>query len=187
MQNEENLQVTKSKEIIIGSKNPVKINATRNAFETVYGAEKFIYKGHNVSSGVPDQPMGDQETLLGAQNRVKELKKIYKSADYYVGIEGGLLDEKEMEVFAWMYVESADGLVGKARTATFFLPPAVQGLVRQGYELGHADDIVFNKDNSKQKGGSVGILTHGVLNRQTYYEQALVLALIPFVNKNLFT
>ena len=186
MENGENLQATKVKEIIIGSKNPVKINATCNAFETVFNTEKFSCIGADVYSGVPDQPFGDEETLLGAQNRVKEIRKLYNNADFFVGIEGGLLDNKDMEVFAWMYVESASGLSGKARTATFFLPKAVQELVRQGYELGHADDIVFDKKNSKQQGGSVGILTHGILDRQSYYEQALILALIPFINKSLF-
>ena len=73
----------------------------------------------------------------------------------------------------------------KSRTATFILPNEVAQLVRQGVELGHADDIVFNRDNSKQANGSVGILTANALTRTTYYEQAVMLALIPFKNTNL--
>jgi len=53
-------------------------------------------------------------------------------------------------------------------------------------ELGQADDEVFYEDNSKQKGGSVGILTKGKLNRTEYYQQAVLLALIPFLQKNLY-
>ena len=59
-------------------------------------------------------------------------------------------------------------------------------LVKEGMELGKADDLVFNKDNSKQQGGSVGILTQGVVDRNEYYRQAIILALIPFLNENLF-
>jgi non-canonical (house-cleaning) NTP pyrophosphatase len=53
-------------------------------------------------------------------------------------------------------------------------------------ELGHADDLVFKAQNSKQQGGSVGLLTHGLVTRETYYEQALLLALIPFLNEELY-
>jgi non-canonical (house-cleaning) NTP pyrophosphatase len=53
-------------------------------------------------------------------------------------------------------------------------------------ELGHADDLVFQAQNSKQKGGSVGLLTHGLLTREGYYQQAMVLALIPFLNESLY-
>ena len=47
-------------------------------------------------------------------------------------------------------LSKADFLAGKSRTATFFLPEEVAELVRQGQELGSADDIVFNVSNSKQ-------------------------------------
>ena len=44
-------------------------------------------------------------------------------------------------------------------TCSFDLPPAVAALVRQGMELGHANDHVFSLHNSKQSGGAVGSLT----------------------------
>ena len=37
----------------------------------------------------------------------------------------------------------------------------------------------------KKKDGAVGILTKGLITRKSYYEEAVVLALIPFVNKDL--
>jgi non-canonical (house-cleaning) NTP pyrophosphatase len=64
----------------------------------------------------------------------------------------------------------------------FYLPDEVAALVRGGMELGHADDVVFGRSNSKQEDGSVGLLTGGVINRETYYAHAVVLALIPFRN-----
>jgi non-canonical (house-cleaning) NTP pyrophosphatase len=53
-------------------------------------------------------------------------------------------------------------------------------------ELGHADDLVFQAQNSKQQGGSVGLLTQGLITREAYYQQAMVLALIPFLNESLY-
>ncbi|EED93722.1 predicted protein, partial [Thalassiosira pseudonana CCMP1335] len=45
---------------------------------------------------------------------------------------------------------------GYAKTASFLLPPAISELVlEQGMELGHADDIVFDRVNSKHGSGTV--------------------------------
>jgi non-canonical (house-cleaning) NTP pyrophosphatase len=75
---------------------------------------------------------------------------------------------------------------GSGRTASFLLPEAVASLVRQGKELGEADDLVFERSNSKQENGAVGILTGDVIDRAALYEPAVVLALIPFKNPDLY-
>jgi non-canonical (house-cleaning) NTP pyrophosphatase len=62
----------------------------------------------------------------------------------------------------------------------------ISDLIKQGYELGEADDIVFNRSNSKQKNGAVGILTDNLINRTDYYTHAIILALIPFTNSKLY-
>ena len=90
-----------------------------------------------------------------------------------------------MTAFAWIVVRSKRG-VGKSRTGTFVLPPAVAQLIRQGRELGEADDIVFNRANSKQDNGAVGILTGDVIDRTQLYEQAIILALAPFKNEAVY-
>jgi non-canonical (house-cleaning) NTP pyrophosphatase len=75
--------------------------------------------------------------------------------------------------------------MGKSRTGAFYLPEEIARLVRDGMELGHADDVVFGRSNSKQQDGSIGLLTGGVIDRTLYYEHAVVLALIPFLNPQL--
>ena len=69
---------------------------------------------------------------------------------------------------------------------SFYLPPQVAELVRQGVELGEADDIVFGQSNSKQASGAVGLLTGDVIDRAGLYEGAVILALIPFKNRQLY-
>jgi non-canonical (house-cleaning) NTP pyrophosphatase len=59
-------------------------------------------------------------------------------------------------------------------------------LIDQGMELGEADDVVFGRNNSKQKNGAVGILTGDVVTRTSYYVEAVCLALIPFRNWKLY-
>lgn len=175
------------KKVIVASKNPVKINAAKAAFEKSFPNEDFNFEGVSVPSGVRDQPMTDDETFLGASNRVKNARKAVKEADFWVGLEGGLEEKNgEMEAFAWMVVQSKDGIVGKGRAATLILPNAVAELVRQGKELGDADDIVFGKTNSKQANGAVGLLTGDLVTRSDSYETAMIYALIPFKNPDLY-
>jgi inosine/xanthosine triphosphatase len=173
------------KKVIITSKNPVKIESVKLAFAKMFSEQDFEYEAVSVSSGVSDQPIDDEQTRLGAKNRIKNAEKIV-SGDFYVGLEGGINDlDHDMESFAWMYIKSGEK-IGKARTATFFLPQKVGELIRGGMELGDADDVVFGQSNSKQANGAVGLLTGDVITRSSYYTEALCMALIPFKNPELY-
>ena len=81
-----------------------------------------------------------------------------------------------------MVVQDASGRSGEARSASLPMPPAISRLVRQGLELGEANDRVFRTVNSKQGGGAFGLLTDGRYTREGIYAQTLVLALIPLVH-----
>ena len=43
-----------------------------------------------------------------------------------------------------------------SRTASFRLPESLNLLLKQGVELGKADEMVYRVENSKQKSGTVG-------------------------------
>ncbi len=173
--------------IVVASTNPVKIKSTEIGFTRMFPGETFVISGVPAASEVPDQPMSDEETVKGATNRANNISRLKPEADYWVGIEGGLqLIDEELSAFAWVVVKSRDGKIGKGRTGSFFLPPKVAELIRQGKELGEADDIVFGTNNSKQANGAVGILTGDVLTRTTFYEPAVILALIPYKNPKLY-
>jgi inosine/xanthosine triphosphatase len=173
--------------IWVASANPVKIEAARQAFQKVFPGVEWSCHGQSVSSGIPDQPMGIGQTLTGVINRVIELKKLGSPVDYYVGMEGGITREGgDCYAFAWMYVESKEGIQGKAMTGFFQLPPPVVERLDEGLELGHAMDELFSKENTKQKGGAVGLLTGDLIDRTQYYVHAMVLALIPFINTAFF-
>ncbi len=172
--------------VVVGSKNPVKIKCTLLAFQKALPNDIIKVEGVSVPSGVSDQPMTDTETFQGALNRTRNAKALFPSAQYWVGIEGGIEDSgSDMEAFAWVTILS-ENQSGQARTATFQLPKKIQALVRDGIELGVADDMVFKRSNSKQSNGAVGILTKDLIDRTAYYEPAVVLALIPFINSDLY-
>lgn len=182
--------------VAVGSLNPVKINAARSGlsqgFQIDIPADNVI--GFNVPSLVPDQPIGDAETKQGALNRAKSAYDAYcllnnMKPSYGVGLEGGIQvlndGSNDMECFAYMVIYDGKKY-GSSRTCSFTLPKAISTLVQSGLELGDADDAVFGGKNSKQKGGTVGHLTNGVIDRTKYYEQAMILATIPFLNENLY-
>ena len=174
------------RKIIIASRNPVKIEATRQGFQVMFPGEDFQIEGVSTPSGVSDQPMSSQETMTGATNRARAAQAQQPKADFWVGIEGGVEAQgNDLAAFAWIVIVSAN-LTGKSRTGTFYLPPQVAKLVRQGKELGEADDIVFQQSNSKQANGAIGILTGDIIDRTGLYKHAIILALVPFKNSEQF-
>lgn len=174
------------KKVIIASKNPVKIQAVKLGFEKMFPSQDVEFAGVSVPSNVADQPLSNEETYRGAKNRADNAANTHKGADFYIGIEGGIEEiDNEVQAFAWVFIKSNE-TYGKSRTGTFFLPKQVVDLIKAGKELGEADDIVFKRHNSKQNSGAVGILTGDIIDRTSYYTEAVILALIPFKNEDLY-
>lgn len=173
--------------IAVGSKNPVKIQSALAGFELMFPEHQFSAVGVEVASGVSDQPMSCRETLQGAKNRASELKLQVPDADFFVGIEGGIeIINETLYASAWIVIADASGRMTSGRSGSFPLPGKVKRLIESGMELGHANDVVFGRQNSKQQGGAVGSLTGGVITRQSLYEHAMVLALVAFRQEVLY-
>ncbi len=172
--------------ITVASLNPVKLRAAQAAFQQVFPQQRFDVDGLAVPSGVRDQPLSLAETTKGARNRAENARAARPNADYWVGIEGGIEDTPlGMSCFARVHIIAREGRVGLGQTAVFYLPREVAELVRAGMELGHADDRVFGRDNSKQANGAIGILTDDAVDREAYYVHAVIMALVPFKNPTL--
>lgn len=172
--------------VAVASTNPVKLNAVRRGFARVFPDQQFEFILIPSQSGVSSQPMSDKETLQGALNRVEFVRQSAPEADFWVGLEGGA---EEMDgrffAFAWIVICGRDRM-GKSRTASHELPDEICRLIRSGLELGDANDQFYNRKNSKQLNGSIGILTGDLYTRTTLYEQSVVFALIPFKNAEIY-
>lgn len=179
--------MSETKRIVVGSKNPVKIQSALAGFEQMFPGIEFIVHGISVPSEVSDQPMSNEETLRGATNRAWALREEAIDGDFFVGIEGGIeAIDQTFFANAWIVIIDAEGRMARGRSGSFSLPPKVKELVKSGIELGFANDEVFGERNSKQSGGAVGSLTGGVISRQSLYEHAMVLTLIAYRNEKLF-
>ena len=171
--------------VVVGSKNPVKINAAKQAISQVLSLQEIDCIGTNADSGVAAQPMTSEETLKGATNRVKYCQQQTK-ANFYVAIEGGV-DKFDYGPATFAYVVIADHTqMSIGRSANLPLPLDIYQALQNGEELGNVMDRLFNTHNVKQKGGALSLLTNNIATRESVYTLACVLAMAPFVNSNLY-
>ncbi len=171
--------------IIVGSANPVKVQSVHRAFQAALSGP-FDVQGLHVPSGVSKQPLTDTSTLQGAVNRAKRAREQQPGADFWVGIEGGVERYNgAFEAFGWVYILHPERS-SSARSATFPLPASLQQRLAEGEELGPLIDELFGVHNVKQRGGAVGMLSRELVSREALYRQPLILALIPFMQPELF-
>ncbi|MCL2913589.1 inosine/xanthosine triphosphatase [Shewanella corallii] len=171
--------------LIVGSTNPVKIQAAKDAFELMFPESKIVVTGIKSPSGVPDQPMNSKQTRDGAVNRV-EYCRTRESADFYLAMEGGVDQfEDGPATFAYVVVASENSM-SVGRSANLPLPQTVFDALLQGEELGHVMDRLFNTTNIKQAGGAIGLLTNGRATRGSIYTQAIMLAMAPLLHTELY-
>ena len=172
--------------IAIGSKNQIKIDAVRLAFRTVWPEELFIFEGAEVLSGVSSQPMSDRESICGAQNRAYRARDLL-NADFGVGLEGGLqeIDGCYFDC-GWVVIVDRSGHEGIGSTIRILTPPRMLSLIRNGMELGEANDKIFGRKNSKQAEGHFGLMTKNAITRTMGYRDGVISALSQFIHRSLF-
>lgn len=176
--------------VLIGSRNRVKMEATKEAFSEYF--DKVEVVGIEVNSKVSNQPIED-ETFEGAENRAFALKTINEernfNAKFFVGIEGGLkrLFERWF-VFGVMCIMDDKGRIGYGTSPFFELPSHISKelLGGKGVELSDVMDTLIGEKNTKENQGAVGYFTKGVMDRKRYYVDGLIVALIPFLNTDMY-
>ncbi len=184
-------QDTKIK-VIVGSKNPVKVEAVEVAFRKYWPGSEVV--GIEVESGVAAQPMSEAETMNGARQRAYRALEIDESADYGVGIEGGVCDiEEKLFECAWVCVvkksqiinDKLSNIEGVAGGLYFELPKKIASKIRNGGELGPIMEEIMKFD-VKRTNGAIGVFSKDQLDRKSAYVQIVLSALIKFVSPEWF-
>ncbi|CAM4078598.1 inosine/xanthosine triphosphatase [Pseudoalteromonas byunsanensis] len=176
----------KTLKVLVGSKNPVKVNAAKHVIQGYFPDYQVECSGLHAPSGVPEQPLGEDETRQGAQNRVSYLQQ-HHQADFYCAMEGGAHQfSYGPATFAYVVVAN-EHYTSVNRSSNLPLPQPIYDALVAGEELGPVMDRVFNTTNIKQKGGAIGLLTNHVATRESTYTQALTLAMAPFLHPHLYT
>jgi len=174
--------------ILVGSKNPVKINSVKEALSFYF--DNIDVVGIEVDSEVSAQPIGD-ETFIGAKNRALKLYELNQNekmnANYFVGIEGGIIHQfGKWFAFGCMCIIDEDKNCGFGLSPHFELPNEVVHKLLSGIELGDVMDEIKKEENTKQKLGAIGYFTNGVMNRKELYIEGLKVAFVPFLYKKMF-
>lgn len=165
--------------VTLGSTNPAKISGVRKAFEAYFASP--LVTGYNVESGVPNQPF-DDELYIGARNRAMSAMKRGKS-DYYVGIEGGIIriDGKCYSTTCAVVLNS-QLTEHTGYSLMFEVPETYMEIVRRGYELGEATDMLTGERDTKKGKGLIGVLSLQRLDREKLVTESVLVALMHFVN-----
>jgi inosine/xanthosine triphosphatase len=170
--------------IICGSTNPSKLEPVRTVFASLEPALQV--RGVSVPSGVPDQPVGWDETALGARNRASAALEV-SGAMYGVGLEGGFVENADG---AWLLsiaaVAKSDGQAGLACGGWLQLPHRVAARVKAGEELSAVIDDLAGETSTKTRGGAIGFLTTGRFSRSQMWAGAVELALAPLLSAELY-
>lgn len=185
--------------VIVGSKNPVKVGAVEDAFRQYWPDCEVI--GIEVSSGVASQPMSELETINGARQRAYKVIEMESSADYGVGIEGGVTElnptssnwtgsrggtKSSLFECAWVCIVERSGKEGLGGGLYFELPENIATRIRKGEELGPIMSELCEGENVKQKMGAIGIFSKNKLDRRRAYEQIVLSAMIKHVSSEWF-
>ena len=169
--------------VLIGTKNPGKIEGARQAFEKYF--DNVEIRGIPVNSDVGDQPV-NEEILQGAKNRVKNLKKYAKEnqlePDFYVSSEAGITNSLgEWIDINCVVIEDSNGFQSMGTSQGFPIPNKYIEEIKKT-ELGKVMDKIFNgKELAKGKGG-ISYLTKDEVSRIDLTKNAFIMALTSHIN-----
>ena len=158
----------------VATKKPVKLEAIQTAFERFFENETVEVIGIEVSSGVSEQPMGN-DVIVGAENRIEALKEVSNDYDYLVSCEGGILNLKGYWINTQIVlVENKEGIRGLGMSQGYQVPEAYIEDIRKT-SIARFFDRMFG-----EKKGGLRFLTNGIVKRRTLIECGVVMALARF-------
>jgi len=172
--------------INVGSKNPVKIEAVKEAFSLYFN--DLIVKGFKVDSKVIPQPKKLEEITKGAINRSIGC---FNDCNYSVGIESGIFPVNEA-LTNYMNISCSviyDGkrIVGIGLSPGFEYPNfVIEEIFGKKREVAKIFDEKFKTLNIGKEGGAISILSNGKYLRKELHRVGTIMALLPIINKELY-
>jgi len=161
--------------VCVASTNKAKVKAVEEVFTHYFNKAKVIPV--KVDPGVATMPK-DEEIIIGGLNRVKRAKEMV-NADYYVGIESGIMKFPKVGymVGGFVVVIDKEGKIGCGFTGWFKLSDEIMARIEKGEELASIMAEITGDRDVRSKQGAVGFLTQGYVTRKELIKQAVAFAL----------
>ena len=175
--------------INVGTQNPSKLQGVKEAIALVPQLKDAEIKAIEVDSGVHHQPKSFEEIVKGAKTRAKNA---YKDCDLSIGLESGIA-QIPGTITGWMDFSCCAIFDGKryflGLSQAFEFPPAAikkvttedKNISQAFRELGYTQ-----KSNLGNEEGAIGLLAKGRVMRKDLNKEAVLSAIIPWENKELY-
>jgi inosine/xanthosine triphosphatase len=167
---------------IIGSLSERKINIAKEVIKELFNNEKIEVFGYPAISRVPDTPYGKQ-TFNGAKNRALDSMKHVEGADYYIGLESGLIER-----YGHIYEEAWAAIFDKNRKEFFGYS---SGLKVPDYILRKMDELklehcdvmtILEKEHGNLPNDTWGTYSGGIIMREISLKESLRNAFIQIIS-----
>lgn len=176
--------------VAVGSRNKAKADAVKNVFGSVFGDVEVVPVASD--SNVRPQPMSDDEAIDGAINRARQALEKVDGAEYGVGLEGAVEENKHgMFLGGWVAIINRNEIIGMGGSGKMELPESVAEKLRKGEELrpvirnlSEAWHLSSEELDNLETFGTLGILTKGLYPRVDEFEDAVKCALSRFLSKD---
>lgn len=159
------------------------------------------FKLHNIKadSQISDQPIGLKTIVEGAINRAKKSlnfiinEKKIKSNIFGIGIEAGLAEIPYTRTgfmdFQFCAIINEEGQISLGSGVAFEYPKFIIAQVLQipRNEIGDIIGKLAKNRNLKFETGAISFLSKNVLNRTEILSKAVICALLPFINTDLYS
>jgi len=187
------LNATKKKLVIsIGSLNPGKFDAVCHCFQE-YGEYQGVYQSVHCASQVSEQPVGIEETILGAKNRAVaalSCSSISEGDKIGVGIESGvnIVDDLYFDFCVCSIFDGENHCIG---LSSHFLLPV--GVVKRMFNINVSKQIGYNEafqeigiPADETGDGVLGFLSGGTLSRKRQMAESVHMSLVQYRNSHLY-
>ncbi len=167
--------------IYVGSLNPTKVAAVREAMADHSDFSSWEVVGDDVPSGVSDQPKTIEETVRGAMNRARAA---WREGGISFGLESGLMEVPHtrtgyMDICVCAIYDGTEYHHGISSAwecpvdITRMMLEDGMNMSEAFYKSGRTDD-----PNIGSSTGVINVLTNGRVDRKAYTKQAIHMAII---------
>lgn len=166
---------------IVGSASRRKIEIVSKVIHEVFKNKKVDMEGYGAISGVPETPY-DQQTFEGAKNRAIGSKENVPYADFYIGIESGLL-ERYGHIYeeSWCVIVTKDGEEFYGYSSGLTVPDYILKRMDE-MKLPHSEVMVILEEEFRLPDSETwGNYSGGMIAREVSLAEALRNALIQVV------